>query len=33
MTNRSEEARLRAETNFKKKQQRTEEGESGQTSW
>ena len=27
MTDRSEEARLRAETNFKKKQQRTEEGE------
>ena len=27
MTNRSEEARVRAETNFKKKQRRTEEGE------
>ena len=27
MADRSEEARLRAETNFKKKQQRTEEGE------
>jgi len=27
MTSRSEEARLRAETNFKKKQQRTEKGE------
>jgi hypothetical protein len=27
MTNRSDDARLRAEANFKKKQQRTEEGE------
>ena len=27
MADRSEEARLRAEVNFKKKQQRTEEGE------
>jgi hypothetical protein len=31
MADRSEEARLRAEANFKKKQQRTEDGESGES--